>query len=160
MNDKIQDEAPAHKYFTMMLNIAEDDLDPFQYRLLAHYVRWSSEGPMSEGVRTTAQKCQMSVAKVKTVRDDLVKLGYLKVTPPAKPGQATTVTVLNRWMENILRYSQDDKYVKSDTHEKEGCVKSDTSPVSKITHIEEQENNIKEKDSAVDTATSQLFHDK
>lgn len=149
MTDKVQSESSPHRYFTMMLNMAEDDLDPFEYRLLAHYVRWSSAGPICEGIRTTATKCKMSTTKVKKVRETLASAGYLSITPPPKKGAATVITVLDRWAENTLRYTrtkvaEDTKCSKSDTPEKGGCSKSDTPGVVNLIHIEEQEKNIEE----------------
>lgn len=148
MSDRFETEAPEHKYFTMMLNMAEEDLDPFQYRLLAHYVRWSSTGNISEGVRITAKKCKISVEKMQTAREELVKAGYLRIIPPAKKGQPTTVIVVDRWAENVARFVKqpEDGCTKYATPGKGECAKSSTSDVSEIAHIEEQGKNIKEKD--------------
>jgi hypothetical protein len=131
MSEKIQSESSPHRYFTMMLNMAEEDLDPYEYRLLAHYVRWSSNGDIREGIRTTATKCKMSVTKVRAARESLVKSGYLKVIPPAKKGQTTTIIVIDRWAENVLRFTRPKPADDSK------CAKSDTASVSNITHIEE-----------------------
>lgn len=34
----------GHRYFHQMLNMAEDELDPFEYRILGHYVRRAGHG--------------------------------------------------------------------------------------------------------------------
>ena len=61
-NQQIDNEAPFSKYFTMMLNMADDDLNPYEYRLLAHYVRIG--GDVYETTKTTAMKTKMSSGKV------------------------------------------------------------------------------------------------
>ena len=77
---KVTNEAPPGKYFTMLLNMADDDLDPFEYRLLGHYIRVcgaGKDGSCFETTRTTAQKtnrCSLPswIAWRKTSRATLV----------------------------------------------------------------------------------------
>lgn len=100
----------GHKYFTSMLNMAEDDLDPFQYRLLAHYLRWAGHGgAKQESIKETAKVCRMSENKVRSVRTELVELGYLILYEPTMEqrgeGISSLVEVLDRWTENIQRYA-------------------------------------------------------
>jgi hypothetical protein len=95
------------KYFHMMLNMAEDELDQPEYRLLGHYVRWAGHGGMEqEGIRQTATRCHMGTDMVEKTREALVSKGYLRVTKPSdeerKNGVATKVIVVDRWMENTL----------------------------------------------------------
>ncbi len=135
-------EAPSHKYFTQMLNIAEDDLDPFQYRLLAHYVRWSGHGgEIDESLRQTGSAIKMSINKVRAAMSELQALGYLKVDRPtvkeARNGKVIHVTVLDRWGENIQRYH--DKPVSNMTQVKREAVSNMTQGgVSNMTHLKEQ----------------------
>jgi hypothetical protein len=138
----LSNDAPMHKYFTMMLNMAEDDLEPFAYRLLAHYIRWTGHGGLFvEGVRTTAKRCKMSVVAVKKARETLQGQGYIIVVAPAIKGESTRIIINDRWLENIQRY-----HTESHTEDSK-CVKSDTPPVSNMTHIEELKEEPKEKDS-------------
>jgi hypothetical protein len=141
-NDQtLSNDAPMHKYFTMMLNMAEDDLEPFAYRLLAHYIRWTGHGGLfAEGVRTTARRCKMSVTAVKKARETLQGQGYIIVVAPAIKGESTRIIINDRWLENIQRY-----HTESHTEDSK-CVKSDTPPVSNMTHIEEHIEEPKEKD--------------
>lgn len=106
---RVENEAPAHKYFTQMLNIAEDDLDPFQYRLLAHYVRWTGHGGESdESIRQAASATKMGVNKIRSTLQELENLKYIKVDRPtpqeARNGKTIHITILDRWMDNISRY--------------------------------------------------------
>lgn len=95
------------KYFHQMLNMAEDELDQPEYRLLGHYLRWAGHGGMEqEGIRQTATRCHMGTDMVEKTREALVAKGYLKVIKPSdeerKNGVATKVIVVDRWMENYL----------------------------------------------------------
>lgn len=108
----ITNEGPAHKYFHMMLNIADDDLDPFEYRLLGHFVRVTNGGETlcQEGIRTTAAVTRMSVNKVRAARVSLRMKGYIGLTEPSKEetqrGIPTVVKLLDRWADNIARYNK------------------------------------------------------
>lgn len=132
---QVEHESPPHKYFTMMLNMADDDLDPYQYRLLAHYVRIAGNGgTKGEGLRDTAKATRMSVHKVRAARIELVTMGYLRVIEPneeqRKRGISATITVLDRWRENVNRYAKSDTPPVSNLTQ--GCETSDTPPVSNL----------------------------
>lgn len=147
---KIVNEAPSHKYFTQMLNIAEDDLDPFQYRLLAHYVRWSGHGnECDESLRQAASTTKMSVSKVSSSLAELETLNYLKVDRPtqeeARNGKMIHITILDRWADNIQRYQE--KSVSKSTHtpvskiaqaKRKPVSKIAQTPVSKIARLKER----------------------
>jgi len=87
------------KYYHIMLNMADDDLDPYEYRLLGHYVR---VGKCWENTRTTAKKTQMSAGKVSMTRDTLHSKGYINVEYRGK--DTCLVTVIDRMAENVARY--------------------------------------------------------
>lgn len=139
---RVVNQAPYHKYFTQMLNMAEDDLDPFQYRLLAHYVRWTGHGGKSdESIRQTAVASKMSPNKVQAALSELECLGYIKVDRPtpeeARQGKPINVTVLDRWADNIFRYQA----VSNMTQENSQAVSNMTQGgVSYMTHLKEQGN--------------------
>lgn len=136
---RINNDAPAHKYFTTMLNMADDDLDPFQYRLLAHYVRvcgQDGKDVIDESVRETAKATQMSAVKVQKARDQLEAMGYLRVSKPtkaeARKGETVHIGIIDRWAENISRYA---KAVSKITQPADEAVSDLTQqPVSEITH--------------------------
>jgi hypothetical protein len=141
---KTQNEAPPHKYFTQMLNMAEDDLDPFQYRLLAHYIRWTGNGgAYEESIRQTAKATRMGVNKVQSTLDELSELGYLQVYHPtteeARNGKTISITVLDRWIENINRYQRPvSEKTQAVSNPIQGCIEKDTPPVSNQIRLEEQ----------------------
>jgi hypothetical protein len=119
---EVRNDSSPLKYATILPNMAEDDLDPYEYRLLSHYTRWYNDGrPHREGIRDTAEACQMSVAKVRSTRKELAKLGYITFEPSTeaerRQGIAGTITVVDRWLENMQRFSNDDrKPVQNSTH--------------------------------------------
>lgn len=134
---RVTNNAPTHKYFTTMLNMADDDLDPFQYRLLAHYIRKSGHGgSIDESVRETANLTKMSTVKVQKARNQLEAAGYIEVKRPSKArarkGETVHVTILDRWAENINRYNK--KAVSDLTQDTaEGVLKITQQPVLEIT---------------------------
>ena len=104
----------GHKYYHMMLNMADDDLNPREYRLLGHYLRWAGHGgTREEGIRETARICRMGQATVRKARTELAKKGYLKVEEPTpeqiKEGVPVKITVIDRWAENVTRYAKTEK---------------------------------------------------
>lgn len=103
--DRIRDDGRENKYFHQMLNMADDELNPYQYRLLGHYKRVCGEtGACWEGVRTTAEKCKMSVGKVSQTRRELEELGYIRTA--VGKNESITVTLIDRWVENVNRYAE------------------------------------------------------
>lgn len=144
--ESVTNEGDLHKYFTLMLNLADDQLDPFQYRLLAHYVRKAGQGGiLVEGLRTSAKKCRMSVAKARAARNELIEQGYLAVTEPTleqvKEGVGAEIRVLDRWAENVSHYANPESKMTRGTRVKSDAgtrVKNDTAPVSNLTRLEEQ----------------------
>jgi hypothetical protein len=136
---RAENEAPAHKYFTQMLNIAEDDLDPFQYRLLAHYVRWTGHGGESdESIRQAASATKMGVNKIRSTLQELETLKYIKVDRPtpqeARNGKTIHITILDRWMDNISRYQAVSKKIQDSPEPVSNQIHP---PVSKKIRLEE-----------------------
>ena len=110
-NYNVRNQNDERRYFTMMLNMAEDDLDPYEYRLLAHFVRWAGQGGSeTKSLRQMAEKTRMSVTKVRAALNALERAGYIIVKTPTeaerRARQATTIIVVDRWSENIARYSK------------------------------------------------------
>lgn len=137
------------KYFHMMLNMADDDLNPHQYRLLGHYLRWAGHGRSApKSLRESAKATRMGINKVRSTRQELVGMGYLKVQEPSedemKNGVPAIITVVDRWQENINRYAK--TCIQSDTPPvsdqiqgtPETRIQTDTPPVSNETHSEER----------------------
>lgn len=101
----IADDGGGWKYFAPMLHIDDDDLDPYQYRLLGHYRRvcGTNGGRCEEGLTATAQKTRMSRGKASQVRRQLAKLGRITLTEGSN--DSVVVTLRDCWRENVLRYT-------------------------------------------------------
>jgi hypothetical protein len=92
------------KYFTQVLNMADDELGPYQMRLLVHYTRvaWKS-GKCWEGVRTTARITRMSSGMVTKTRNELENLGYIRVKH--RDDDTCVIVIVDRMAENVARYA-------------------------------------------------------
>jgi len=98
----IIDKSDLRKYRTELPNLYDDaGLDPYQFRLLAHYVR---VGNCYESVRTTARKCGMSPAQVCAKRKELAEDGFIVVTD--NDYGTFNIEIVNKWAENFTKYSQ------------------------------------------------------
>lgn len=115
MNQNIQDDGDLKKYYAVIPHMADDDLDPYQYRLYGHYKRvCGQEGKCWESVKTTATKCKMSTGMVTKTRNELQSMGYIKVEKGANDNDTCNITITDRWIENMTRYakrSQDEQSV-------------------------------------------------
>jgi DnaD/phage-associated family protein len=103
----ITDEGTFGKYFFFMLNMADDDLDVYEFRLLGHYRRKCGfyNKPCTESTATTAKKIGgMSQGKVSETRHALASKGWI-VLMDAK-NNAKHVILIDRMAENIARYSK------------------------------------------------------
>jgi DnaD/phage-associated family protein len=101
----IVDLSDLKKYRFEMPNLSDDDgLDPYEFRLLAHYKR---VGRCTESAETTAAKCRMSVGKVSDARQSLADKGWI-VLKRVEMDQARyrfVIQVADRWNENFAKYS-------------------------------------------------------
>ena len=105
--DHIHDDGRVGKYFTTLYNMADDDLNPYQYRLLGHYKRVCGEtedGACWESTRTTAKKCQISVGKVASTRRELEAMGYVAIE--TRGDDTLRITMIDRMAENVARYTK------------------------------------------------------
>lgn len=101
MAEKQKVQNPANRYFHIMLNMADDDLDVYEYRLLGHYIR---VGKTFESTRTTAKNTKMSVGKVVSTRMSLHVKGYVRLEYGDK-NDTVTVHIIDRMAENVARYN-------------------------------------------------------
>lgn len=102
--DRIKNGSYLTKYFTQFPNIIDDyGLDPYEFRVLIHYYR---VGECWEGVRTTAEKCKMSVGKVTEVRRSLFEKGLITILPN---GDGVTIEVVDKTKENLDKYRSPDE---------------------------------------------------
>ncbi len=104
MGEQVIRDEGAGRYYHVMLNMDDDELDPFEYRLLGHYRRacGARNVPCIESTRTTAQICRMSVGKVSQTRQALVAGGWIELQ---EDGNRLIVTLVDRMRENVARYA-------------------------------------------------------
>lgn len=121
----IHDEAPHSKYFHTLPNMYDDDLNPYEYRLIGHFKR---VGVSWEGTRKIADKTKMSIGMVgKTrksledkglirveflTRKDLKERGFVDDKKPEEKTQIAVVFVVDVMEQNIARYSKGNNYAK------------------------------------------------
>lgn len=108
--------APAttdkHRYFMMIPFMAADDLDIFEFRLLAHYTRICFlMGECLQGARAIQKATKISLGMITRTRKTLEAKGYICVSMPdgksRNRGEAAAVTVVDRWQENTARYAKE-----------------------------------------------------
>lgn len=112
--EHITDEASFNKFFTMIENMADEDLGPYEYRLLAHYkcVCGQNGGKCTESTKKTAETCHMSTGKVSSTRKTLEEMGWISMRTISKLSDngnpqivGLSITLINRMAENVERYS-------------------------------------------------------
>lgn len=105
LRQQITDQGSTGKYFALMLHIDDDELDPYEYRLLGHYRRvcGATNKPCFESTLTTAKITRMSDDKVRSTRDRLEALGRIIADKPS--GSTVKVTVCDLMDRNVERYS-------------------------------------------------------
>lgn len=107
-NQNIVDNSDLRKYRIELPNLYDDaDLDPYEFRLLAHYKR---VGTCTESTRTTATKCHMSPAQVSVKRKSVRDKGFIEmeeVPSDKKEGEFFySITVTDLWLQNFKKYSE------------------------------------------------------
>jgi hypothetical protein len=107
--DQIRDASHDHAYFSMMPNCLDDWLDPYQYRLYAHYKRVCGEtGKCWQSTATTAAACKMSVGKVSAAKQELYSMRLIDIEQVPRPAGGRAyhrITITDIWQENILHCS-------------------------------------------------------
>ncbi len=104
-NQSIKEIDGLRKYRTEIPNIADDDMDVFQYRLYGHYKRvcGAAGGECFESVRTTADKTRMSPTKVIETRQWLAENGWVEIEKTVN--STVHVTITDKWSDNFQRLS-------------------------------------------------------
>ena len=103
MNDDqyIIDKSDLRKWRTEIPNLYDDaDLDPYEFRLLVHYVR---VGTCWQSTKTTAEKCHMSTGQVSKKRHSLAAKGF--ITLARNEHDTYTIEIVDKWPENFAIYS-------------------------------------------------------
>jgi predicted transcriptional regulator len=111
--NKITDEGPARKYFTMIPNIVDDaGLSVYAFRLYCHLMRVAGDkGECWQSTRTLAEKCNMSPMSVSRAKRELTKAGFIKIELiSGKAGRDYHhITVVDIWALNTEAYRPDEK---------------------------------------------------
>ena len=94
-------ERERRKWRIELPNIYDDELDPFQFRLLAHIVR---RGVLFEAVRTTAKCTKMSVGMVSKTKKRLLADGWIERAIDPSTGRVG-VRAVDVWDKNYGRFS-------------------------------------------------------
>ena len=107
MNQHVKDDGDLRKYRTELPNMADDELDPYQYRLYAHYKRvcGANGGTCWEGRAKTADTCKMSEGMVTKTRAWLANNGWIHLERGDNQNDTYNITIIDRWSENMTRYS-------------------------------------------------------
>jgi len=108
--DQIEDKSNDHAYFAMMPNMLDDLLDPYQYRLYGHYKRVCGEsGACWQSTETTATACKMSVGKVSEAKQELLRLGLIRIEERKRKNGGRPyhrITLVDIWNRNIIHCSE------------------------------------------------------
>jgi DNA-binding MarR family transcriptional regulator len=99
MNDDEEQEisSEARNYFSMMPNVADDELSPHAYRLYGHYLRIAG-GKSKKWAKTTAEKTGMSDSDITNARLELEEKGYIRTeTRRVQNHDEIHVTLLDVW---------------------------------------------------------------
>jgi hypothetical protein len=102
--ETVIDPSDLKKYRIELPNLYDDaDLDPFEFRLLAHYKR---VGVCTQSTATTAKMCHMSAGQVSEKRKTLAEKGWILLTSKGlKNGSFSyEITVVDKWEENFKKY--------------------------------------------------------
>lgn len=105
LNQQVIDNGDFRKYRTELPNLYDDlGLDPYEFRLLAHYKRvcGADGGSTFEGTRKTAEHCNMGVGTVSEARKSLEERDLISLE---KFGQRLIVTIEDVWAENFQEYA-------------------------------------------------------
>jgi hypothetical protein len=90
------------RYRTELPNLYDDmGLSPYEYRLLGHYCR---VGTCWESVRTTSEKCKMSIGMIVKTRNSLVQKGLINIQD--SDYRTVTITVVDVWERNFSEYTR------------------------------------------------------
>lgn len=96
------------RYFAQLPNMIDDlRLSVFAFRLFAHIRRVCGEhGYCTQGTRTLAKICNMSVGKISASKHELVQEGLIQIRKVQTLGGLTdAITVVDIWEINELIYS-------------------------------------------------------
>ena len=105
MKTEVKDAGDLRRYRTEIPNIIDDaDLSVYAFRLYVHLKRVAGDSGMCwKGERTLADDCKISRGKVRDAKEELVKAGFIVITPGAE-GESDRIVITNIWTENMETY--------------------------------------------------------
>lgn len=117
---QISDPSDLRKWRIELPNLYDDaDLDPYEFRLLAHYKR---VGVCTEGTITTGKKTKMSPAQVSIKRQSLADKGFIQLLEvPLSDGSkyfSYRIVVVDMWEKNFKKYSTHSRGKYPPSHDK------------------------------------------
>ena len=103
--NSIEDASNDHAYFSMIPNMLDDLLDPYQFRLYAHIKRVCGEtGACWQSTSTLAERCKMSAGKVSKVKQELAEMGLIRIEEHNRPQGGLPyhrIVILDIWQRNL-----------------------------------------------------------
>jgi hypothetical protein len=103
--EHVADKSNDRAYFSLMPNMLDDLLDPYEYRLYAHFKRVCGEsGTCWQSTTTIAEACKMSVGKVSEAKGRLQELGLITIEEKTRPNGGRpyhSITINDVWARNM-----------------------------------------------------------
>lgn len=108
--DKIIEQTPDRRYFTIIPNLVDDlALSVYAYRLYGHLRRVAGEiGICWASIRTMADATQMSKSQVARAKDELAAAGLITVEDrPGEDGHfpGHNIRIIDIWKRNVEKYA-------------------------------------------------------
>jgi hypothetical protein len=107
--DQYRDESDLKKYRTEIPNMIFDiGLTPYEVALYGHLKRVCGAekgGKCWKSVSTLSRETGMSAGRVSEARAELARRGLIHMRQPKGPGTGVTVTIVDIWPQNMVRYS-------------------------------------------------------
>ena len=107
--DQYRDESDLKKYRTEIPNMIFDiGLTPYEVALYGHLKRVCGAekgGKCWKSVSTLSRETGMSAGRVSEARAELAQRGLIHMRQPKGPGTGITVTIVDIWPQNMVRYS-------------------------------------------------------
>lgn len=109
----IPTEVKRRNNFMLIPNMADDDLNIYEFRLLGHYTRICGQegGRCWQGIKTIHEKTGISLGMITRTRNSLEAKGFISVSVPdgksRNRGESISVSIVDRWQENTVRYCKD-----------------------------------------------------
>ena len=107
--DQYRDESDLKKYRTEIPNMIFDiGLTPYEVALYGHFKRVCGAEPGGmcwKSVSTLSKETGMSAGRVSEARAELARRGLIHMRQPKGPGTSVTVTIVDIWPQNMVRYS-------------------------------------------------------